>query len=339
MAPRGMRDTAFAFAACICTTMPVAAQDAPQSPVAIPAPDIAPAPALVPAPATPDSAPAQQHLDVEYERFRRLTVPVMIDGKGPYRFMIDTGAQSTVVARSVADELGLVERRRAVLIGALSQQEVETVDLNNFLVGDRSFSLLDAPIVEGEHIGGVDGILGVDMLQQQSVLFDFEEPRMAVVESAEAPANDFQIVVRARKKLGKLVVWRAVIDRVSTRVIIDTGAQSSIGNLALQSRLHRADPLGVTSMIDVNGEESPVEMRLGDELKMDDVTIRNVPIVFADSPTFRALDLDDSPALILGMDALRLFRRVAIDFSKGRIMLDLSRDAWADEPLASNLNW
>ena len=45
--------------------------------------------------------------------------------------------------------------------------------------------------------------------------------------------------------------------------------------------------------------------------------------MFANSPTFHALDLSDEPALILGMSELKLFRRVAIDFKTRRVLFDL----------------
>ena len=40
-------------------------------------------------------------------------------------------------------------------------------------------------------------------------------------------------------------------------------------------------------------------------------------------PAFDALDLDERPAMILGMRELRLFRRIAIDFGTRRILFDL----------------
>jgi hypothetical protein len=58
---------------------------------------------------------------------------------------------------------------------------------------------------------------------------------------------------------------------------------------------------------------------------MGRVQLRNIPVLFADAPPFRVLGLSDKPALILGMEELRLFRRVAIDFKRRQILFDLPR--------------
>jgi hypothetical protein len=54
--------------------------------------------------------------------------------------------------------------------------------------------------------------------------------------------------------------------------------------------------------------------------------MRDVPIAYADAPAFAALGLKDKPVLSLGMQHLRMFDRVAIDFSKQRILFDVPRD-------------
>jgi hypothetical protein len=59
------------------------------------------------------------------------------------------------------------------------------------------------------------------------------------------------------------------------------------------------------------------------KLEMGDVTMTNLAVVFADAHTFRQLGLDKRPALLLGMNALRAFKKVSIDFAnkKLRVML------------------
>jgi hypothetical protein len=50
-----------------------------------------------------------------------------------------------------------------------------------------------------------------------------------------------------------------------------------------------------------------------------------MPITFADNYAFAALNLQDRPAILLGMDALNLFDRVLIDFSNRRVGFDLPK--------------
>ncbi|WP_137680088.1 retropepsin-like aspartic protease [Aurantiacibacter suaedae] len=260
----------------------------------------------------------------ETERYRRMTVPVTIRGEGPFRFLVDTGAEATVVARNVADQLELFDRNTATLVAMASQRQVETTALPTIALGSREFDLATAAILEAEHIGDADGILGLDSLQDQRVLFDFENSHIAVAHADELGGNrGFDIVVRARRKHGQLIVQRAEIDGVDVDVVIDTGAQSSFGNLALQNRLRRARALDNSEMTDVNGVTITGNTRLARTLQLERAAINNIVIAFTDSPTFAALGLNERPAMVLGMRELRLFKRVAVDFESRRVLFDL----------------
>ena len=103
----------------------------------------------------------------------RLTVPVQIGEHGPFRFLIDTGSQNTVVSSAVARELALPKGQQARLIGVAGSQTVDTVEIDQIDLGRRSYYGLLVPLLEREHIGA-DGILGIDSLQGQRVLLDFD---------------------------------------------------------------------------------------------------------------------------------------------------------------------
>ena len=106
-------------------------------------------------------------------------------------------------------------------------------------------------------------------------------------------------------------------------MIIDTGAQGSTGNMVLQQRMRLLPDVGEGTMTDVNGRTLTGVVRIARELDVDRVQMHNLPILFAESPTFRALGLTGEPALILGMEQLRLFNRVAIDFDSQKVLFDL----------------
>lgn len=279
------------------------------------------APQPLPTPADAEMIKLQQ------ERNERVTVPVTIKGQGPFRFMVDTGAQATVVSSALADRLGLTDRGAAVLVGMASKEAVETTEIPEFALGSRQFHIQTAPIVEASNLGGADGILGLDSLQNQRVLIDFHKQRIYVSDAKELGGDrGYEIIVKARRKLGQLIITGARLNGVDTDVIIDTGSQGSVGNLALLETLRRAHGLGDNTMTDVNGRELTAAVKVGKKLEIDNLTLSGIPIMFADTPAFEALGLDDRPALILGINELKLFRRVAIDFTKQRILFDLPRN-------------
>ena len=86
-------------------------------------------------PGTPVEPQDAEALALERERFERVTVPVTIKGEGPFRFMVDTGAQATVLSIVLADRLGLTGRRPAILVGMASRERIETAEVPDFQLG------------------------------------------------------------------------------------------------------------------------------------------------------------------------------------------------------------
>ena len=272
--------------------------------------------------------PGVEVLAIERERFQRMTVSVTIQGQGPFDFMIDTGAQATVLSRALAERLQLNDRGRATLVGMASSKLVETTPIDDFTLGSRTFYIRQAPVVERANIGEADGILGLDSLQDQRVLLDFAKREIAVADAEQLGGNrGYEIVVKARERLGQLIITSARLDGVQVAVIVDTGAQGSVGNLALLDRLRRNRQLADTEMTDVNGHTLGGVVRVARQLKLGRANVQNFPILFADSRPFHAMGLAEEPALILGMSELKLFRRVAIDFKTRRVLFDLPRSA------------
>ena len=269
----------------------------------------------------------EEVLDVSIDRAQKMTIPIVIDGQGPFDFLVDTGAQATVVTQRVIDRLGLQPTGRAMVVGMASREIVETVDLDGLELGERTVDNLNSPLLLSHHISA-DGILGLDSLQGLRVLIDFREETIAVDDAAALGGNrGYDIVVRARRKLGQLIITRARIDGVRTAVVIDTGAYFSTGNAALRAKL-RSRSSHKTTVTDVNGKTIRGDVVYAKELRLDGVRLSQVPITFAEAPPFAALGLSKKPALILGLRDLRGFERVAIDFDRRQIMFDVPRSAW-----------
>lgn len=297
------------------------------APEAVDSPPPLPEPVPVEAPASlleQIAAAGGETIESRTDYFQRMTVPVTIAGHGPFRFMIDTGAQATVVTRGLKEMLALPSLGSATVVGMASAREVELVQLDGLEFAARTFDNIHAPLLEARHIGA-DGILGLDSLQDLRVLIDFREGTIAV-DDAEALGGNrgYEIVVRARHKLGRLIIADAEVDGIRTAVVIDTGAQGNLGNPELQRRL-RAKKREEVRTTDIHGAELVGNLDFVDRLKIDIFQLSNVPVAFADGPAFAALGLTNKPALVLGMRDLRLFDRVAIDFDSRTVLFDLPR--------------
>lgn len=289
-------------------------------------PPIVPQSANIEAVAPNLADPATEILELDEDRARRFTVPVMVEGAGPFNFMIDTGSQATAVTHQINDQLALRPSGTATLVGMASRRPVEVVEVGTMSFGQNTVRDLLSPVLDANHVGA-DGILGLDSLQDLRVLIDFRDETIAIQNVSEVGnrRGGFEIIVRARQELGQLLITDAYVEGVRATVIIDTGAQTSIGSLALQEKIRakRAEEVITT---DVNGVSLTGEMQRVRSLDIEGLRLVDVPLTFADTPAFDALGLADQPVLSIGMQHLRIFDRVAIDFAEQRILFDVPRD-------------
>jgi predicted aspartyl protease len=199
--------------------------------------------------------------------------------------------------------------------------------------------VVDAPLLDGENIGA-DGIIGVDSLRSQRVLFDFQTQTLSIVPSAVPDFRDEPgtIIVQATRRNGRLVVTDAAANGHEVTVVIDTGSQVSIGNAALRKELIGRDlvnPGQTVELQSVTGGTISGDYMFVRKLDIGGVTLQNLAIVFADAHTFKQLHLDRRPALLLGMNAIRAFKKVSIDFASRKFRVVLPEHSQADVQLAS----
>jgi predicted aspartyl protease len=268
-------------------------------------------------------------VSIAQDRADRMTVPVSIDGRGPFSFLIDTGSERTVVSRDIAGELMLKFAEIARLVSIAGSKMVETVYVPDLTLGRQNYGEVVAPILEAHHIGA-DGILGLDGLQDQRILFDFTTNAISIEDVAKrAVSSDFEIIVTARRRSGQLIFTDATLGGKRISVVIDTGAQSNIGNLALLRRLGSGKKLTQEqgSLVSVTGQSVTVNSGMANDFRIGRAQFEFVPIVFADSQAFAELGLDKTPALLLGMGTLRLFSRMMIDFKQRRVLFDMPSNA------------
>jgi predicted aspartyl protease len=280
------------------------------------------APAPAPAAAGEDSGAV---LGTEADRWARMTVPVNIGTSGPFAFVVDTGAERTSIAEELARDLRLGLGRRARLHSMTEVSQIQTVLIPELEVGGRSVRDIHAPALQRRNIGA-EGILGVDSLQSQRVSFDFVRQQMTVTNSHRReehwPADT--IVVTARNRLGHLVMVDASVDGQKVWVILDTGAQTTVANNVLRRKLEQKGRLRATvpiMLLSVTGGQMPADQTTVKRIRLGGIDINDMPVAFADVHPFSKLGLSKKPALLLGMDALRLFDRVSVDFPNRRVRL------------------
>lgn len=285
-----------------------------------------PPPPLAPPPPPPGAEPEEGTvLGTGEDSWARMTVPVNIGKSGPFKFVVDTGAERTSIAQELARELRLGLGNRATLHSMTEVSQIQTVLIPALEVGGRSVRSIHAPALQRRYIGA-EGILGVDTLQSQRVSFDFVRQQMTVMNSHRReeswPADT--IVVTARNRLGHLLLVDASVDGQKVWVILDTGAQTTVANNVLRRKLEERGRLRATRPImlqSVTGGQMLADQTVVKRIRLGGIDINDMPVAFADVHPFAKLGLSRRPALLLGMDALRLFDRVSVDFPNRRVRL------------------
>ena len=205
----------------------------------------------------------------------------------------------------------------------------------------REIRNINAPLLESDNMGA-DGILGADSLRAQRVLFDFEANSLSIVPSA---VPDFQvepgtIVIQGARRNGRLMVTEATANGRPLTVVIDTGSQVSIGNEALRRSLLGSKLLtgaGQIELISVTGDKITGDYMFVRELELGGVALKNLAIVFANAHSFKRMGLDKKPALLLGMNAMRAFKKVSIDFASRKLRVVVPEHSALDARLAARL--
>jgi predicted aspartyl protease len=130
-------------------------------------------------------------LDVETVSFRLLhgviALPVKVNGRGPFTFVLDTGAGRTVLLPALAAELGIpltpLPFESASGAGgelAVSLGEVESLRIGEVEVADLPIAVLDLSGVEakaGERLGGV---IGSDVLARFETTINYRETKLVL---------------------------------------------------------------------------------------------------------------------------------------------------------------
>jgi predicted aspartyl protease len=262
------------------------------------------------------------------DRIGRVMTPVMVNGKGPFRFVIDTGANRSTLAPHLAKALNLQPSvgRNVMLNGVTGALEVPTVHVDSLEIGALKFMEQDLPVIFTSIMGNADGILGVAGFHDQRIDVDFKRDRVSVVESNGRRPHYSMVTARAqRNDNGLMIVDVRIGRRIKAKAVIDTGAERTLGNLALQNELNRnkrrkreivsATVHGATPDITDGGLQEIKQASIGD------MTLSNLEVIFADFHVFKLWGLDREPAMLVGMDMLGVLERLVIDYRRNEVSM------------------
>jgi len=335
---RGIRRGLIAGAAALLGARALAADEPPPAPAPATAPatvatTLAPPagtpPASVPPPpATPPAddlaeivveAPEPRYVaPTRRDRIGRIWAPVYINGRGPFRLVLDTGASNSAVNARVAAELGLPlsADHQIMLRGVTGSKQVPTIPVRSLVVGDLELQSRRLPIVT-DALGGAEGVLGTEGLLDKRIYIDFSKDRIKINKSHyERALPDFS-TVPFQIVGGLLMVVNARIGNVPVKAIIDTGGQATLGNIALREALLRRYRERQVKPDEITG--ATLDVQRGDRMSAPPIslgflTLRGVNITIGDMYIFQHWHMTDQPTILIGMDLLGLVDTLIIDY-------------------------
>jgi predicted aspartyl protease len=294
------------------------------------APQLASAQTVVPPPpgAPPDDA---ARVAAASDAAKHMTVPVMIGGRGPFRFVVDTGADRSVIADDVAASLGLIRGNDVTVQGVVrsfASRMVAVADLSFGRIVRRNMSM---PILP-RALMGADGYLGLDAVDGARVTLDFENRSLEIATprtpSAYHIARPQEAYVPVRGSMGHLRSMNCRVDGVSTTCFLDTGAEVSVGNSRLFSALIAENPdytvLGTIPITGITGGVIMGKVVRIERIRLHSVNFGDAVVAIADMQIFDVWGLSREPSLLIGMNFLRQFARVSIDYGLKEIRFDLA---------------
>jgi len=272
-----------------------------------------------PAAAAPTEANGAENLALTQDPGSRLTLEVMVNGQGPFPFLVDTGSDRTVISRELAATLALPSGPKVLIHESAGVDQVQTVVIDRLAIGARVVSHIVAPALAAKDLGGA-GMLGVDALRDLHLVMDFKTMRLSSSPSRAEPLDERTIVVQGRSRFGQLILANSKIHGVTVLVVLDSGSELSVGNPALlrllTGRSTSVMPRTTTGIITATGRRLTVELDDIAEAQVGGVTIHHMPLAFAQLHTFDRFGLTRQPALLLGMDVLSLCDRVTVDLRR-----------------------
>ena len=262
----------------------------------------------------------------------RVFVEVQLNGRGPFHFILDTGAGDFAIDDDVARKLGL-QVAEAGQESGVGEKKVRTgrAQIAKLQLGDLRFEDIEATVLPDFHLGNVfgkkplDGIVGLPLFQQVVVKHDYIHMVLRFTLPNKFSYRGAGAIVHFDRPR-QIPVVDAELDGVPGKFGIDTGARSSLlayGPFADQNKLkekYDAKLEGVTGW----GIGGPVRSLLAraKELKIGKVVVPDLIVRLSTQKT--GLSTSSAMAGLIGPDVLSQFD-LTIDYSRNRLIFEKNK--------------
>ena len=265
-------------------------------------------------PAAEDGADYQ--LDSWIDAYGRPTAKVMINGMGPFQFLVDTGATTTVIAARHMATLGATSIGEVTVVGTTGSADMPLARLDKLQTGAVTKRALDVAVLADVQLGREDGILGGDVFVGRRLVFDIRNKAVRIEPARRQSSGSGLGNMRVRR--GLLAEIDGKVGDVPTRLMLDTGAQNCLANPALSDALMQHHPklkrVDNARVFGVTGHRIVGQYIVLPSVDLRAFSVRDATCVAADAQIFDQWDMNDAPAMIVGVDLLSRLDSFSIDY-------------------------
>ncbi len=285
----------------------------------------------------PEAAEQRPSEPLSVNLLTRMGAAVRVNGHRAL-FVLDTGAERSAIARDLAQALALPPAPAVRVHGVTSAVMAETAVIASLIFGGQSFEDLRAPVFDRAAMGA-DGLIGLDVLSRFRLSLNLSRQTVTVRPSTggfwtTGSATRLFRGSRTRAERSDQLILRTVVaDGMPVDAFVDSGAQYSIGNLALMAALSRSVTPDSIPVYGVTGQMQRARIGQVSDLRIDGRALGPTPLLFADLYAFDALGLSERPALLMGADILYRFRRVTVDYARRRVSFGSLRPRFTPPPV------
>jgi predicted aspartyl protease len=261
---------------------------------------------------------------IERMRGGRMVAPMMVNGAGPFGFIVDTGANRSAVSQALADRLSLAPTGAGEVHTISGVITAPLTEVDTLRYGDLDLGASTVPVVQNAVLGGEEGLLGVDGMRGRRLRVDFENRCIEITPATNPARRRGWTSIRGELRFGHLVVIQGMIRGQSVNVLIDTGSDSTLANPAFRNQLRTGLRVSAerTDYARAYTAGTPIVMEsavLIPRMSMGQIEVTGITAYVADFHIFRLWGFVDEPALLIGMDVLEQTRAIAIDYERASV--------------------
>ena len=269
-------------------------------------------------------------------------VPVTVNGRGPFDFIVDTGATHSIVFGNLhaIENFPPTGGPPQRVLGLAASGRFPTYHVGELALGPARLSSLVTVVLDEWKVGDTApyGVLGLDFLSRYFVLVDRDRGEVRLYDSRQpleldAPGWTWTAFARRRFPLvddATLFTVDGHVEKRSVRFMVDLGATGTIINEKARARIEQAGSFGISlnprngrtgsRVRDALNERAEQHAMAVGRLRLGRVTWYDQIVYVHDAPIFDELGVQEQAFGLLGADLFHR-RSFAMDFAGERLWI------------------